>query len=259
MKNHSSGYTLLEVLVAVVCVLTISSLVLSSRDLNRRSANTAKCLNNLRQINIGLQIHADTNDSSLPQLQNGWPGTSREVVSCWSALLITSEMIPSVELFDCPELSPKSSPFLSLGRNSDQADPDWKSVEYGINAIHLATSLRPSGGGGDLDVSMTALQTPASLDQIRTPGETIALVDAVNSLYLTKTGIERGFYSSSDTFLTRSSYGQASPRHVGDAVNVAWLDGHVTSKLASNPSNPYSPDALTDGLKEFGNNFWDRD
>ena len=258
MKTQSSGYTLVEIIVAIACVFVFSLMLVSSHELNQSSAKSTQCLNNLKQINVGLHLYAVENDGSMPQLQVGWPGTQREVVSYWPAKLNASGAIPDVKLFDCPALTPKSSPYLRLGRNSEPADADWTTIEYGINSIHLATSMRPREKAGDLDVSMKGLQTAALFDQIRTPSKTISFADAVNSFHLAETGIELGYFSVSDTYIPRSRSGQAQARHGGNLVNFAWLDGHAESKSVPDGANPYSPDVLTDGLNAFHDNYWDR-
>lgn len=258
MNKPSLAFTLIELLVAVSCLSLFVALFFTTHEYRLESANSAKCINNLRQVGIGFSIYANANDGDAPQLQAGWPGTNKPVTAYWPATLVKNETIPDVSLFDCPTLYQGEGGYLSLGPASDLDHPDWKTIEYGINAIHLATSMRPLSHKGDLDLSFAAMQTPAAMQEIVNPSEMIAFADSVNSKNLERNGNEAGFYSVFDSKLPGSSFGQARARHLANTVNVMWLDGHSSSVETLTSPNPYAPNALTDGLEQFNDNYWDR-
>jgi len=60
-----SAFTVIELLVVVAIIATLAALLLPSLSAARNKARQPTCLNNLKQINFGVEMYADDHDNVL--------------------------------------------------------------------------------------------------------------------------------------------------------------------------------------------------
>jgi len=60
------GFTLIEILVVIAIIAILAALLLPALSASKAKAHTAGCLNNLKQLAIGVQMYTADNDGRLP-------------------------------------------------------------------------------------------------------------------------------------------------------------------------------------------------
>jgi prepilin-type N-terminal cleavage/methylation domain-containing protein len=94
-----NGFTLIEILTTIVIIAVLSAIAVPVSLSIREKSRQAKCLSNLRQIGVGLQMYLGDNGDVLPVLALGRSSkTSKEPV----LETVLAGYIDSEEVFHCP-------------------------------------------------------------------------------------------------------------------------------------------------------------
>ena len=107
VKNVRAAFTLIELLVVIAVIAILAALLLPVLSSAKAKAQRTGCLNNLKQISIGIRLYADDHDDILPGIviTNGmpWPMQWRffkELTKSYDGL--NGESSPQDKLFACP-------------------------------------------------------------------------------------------------------------------------------------------------------------
>jgi prepilin-type N-terminal cleavage/methylation domain-containing protein len=97
--NTGKGFTLLELLLVVTVIAMVAALLLPALSSAKSKARRSVCLNNLRQLNLGVRMFADNSNDTIPApiKDNGPP-------NCFTvyAKLAANDLGENAALFACP-------------------------------------------------------------------------------------------------------------------------------------------------------------
>jgi prepilin-type N-terminal cleavage/methylation domain-containing protein/prepilin-type processing-associated H-X9-DG protein len=201
-RLRPAGFTLVEMLIVIAIIAVLVAIMFPLARGMRERAQSAKCVQNLRQIGIGLHAYTSGNNGRFPDgaADVSWaPGitTSR----CWydaAAENMGREYIPYhkgdplPEAFGCPAGHGKAY------------EPKWPYTgDYAAN-LYL-------GHPNHKVTTMAAVKNPASTPYVQDT--------------MMQNNFGGGIYSSGFPKTSNTAF---ADRHRGSG-NILWVDGHVSS------------------------------
>jgi prepilin-type N-terminal cleavage/methylation domain-containing protein len=104
-KNQKRAFTLVELLVVIAIIAILAALLFPVLSAAKAKAQRTACMNNLRQINLGLRMYCDDSNDSTPKTEN-----AKFATQSWSSYRklmgnyvgVNGEPSPQNKLFACP-------------------------------------------------------------------------------------------------------------------------------------------------------------
>ncbi len=243
VPNH--GFTLVELLVVVAMIVILASLLMPAFAKAKARAQGMKCLNNLRQWGLALNVYLGESDDLLPRDGTDSRGAyavdtgaragagspndpfawfnvlptgvgELPLSNYWSKVVYPREELPfpgGVGTFwHCP--SARSTP----------KDPFLRDGFFGFFSLSMNADLKLLSGS-HVDGGVSAFEYPAMprLSALPNPGATVVLTDVAFSPTLERYTPEperNGIFPAA-----RSS--QFSQRHSSRGANIVFVDGHA--------------------------------
>ena len=225
MKHSSRCFTLIELLVVIAIIAILAGMLLPALNRARDKAHATNCLNQLKQLGLGIQQYADSCDDYLPPLS-----ASGATEKYWTQYLLgvslasydtnTRGVFISPSWLRCPSFRSGES---RLG------DPSrWMVAQphYGMNYF-----LHPYP------------YAPLKIGRIARPAKLIMLAD----VFRYEAGypqLPMGYYRWKINADTSGGWGVVAGRHAGTA-QYNCVDGHAEAAKVDNFYHPYQSAAFS--------------
>ncbi len=234
---YCGGFTLIELLVVIAIIAILAALLLPGLAAAKESGRTTRCLNNLRQLGLGVTLYASDN-GAFPIYTFDLTGETVAYPFWHQQIRPYTQNDWTNDLYRCP-----SYQGLTLSA-TDSGDPLGS---YGYNANGVQFALSSLGLGGHLsDPNDTTSIVPIRESAVVAPAEMVALGDAnlmwllpgiLNLLYNVHGPVSYTGYGRLDISswlrVHNSGFGglvgidQATQRRHRGSFNVNYVDGHV--------------------------------
>ena len=219
LLQQATGFTLLELLVVSAVLALLAALLLPVLAKARDQAQTARCMSNLRQLGVALNLYA--------QDANAYPlATANGITGAWQPALRT--VVPGL-IFSCPAQIIPSTNFIRIF--------NWTggkiSPFYGYNVFGAAYQGSPPynpGLGGDVNLS-TASRTPTPANRVVVPAQMITMGDSPTFIDVIfgvqrQTNIPNQIYLAFPYVVSQFNYPGVGNWH-GSNANLLFDDEHV--------------------------------
>ena len=162
--NQVRAFTLVEMLVVIATIAILAAILLPVLSGAQARAQRTTCLNNLKQINLGIRLYADENSDVLPNLGNLTWVAYREAIKGYAGLDGSSSS--NDRIFTCPADTfyvtiTNLSVVVPYGRHV-QSFFDYSS--YAFNCMNLVTNysefILPEGLPGIGGEKVSSIKNP---------------------------------------------------------------------------------------------------
>jgi prepilin-type N-terminal cleavage/methylation domain-containing protein/prepilin-type processing-associated H-X9-DG protein len=192
-SNHrpASAFTLLELLVVIAIIAILASLLLPVLSAAKKRAAQAACINDLKQLGLGMQMYVDDNRDTFPGMASQhsgfqasdwiWWRTSDTAHPVSQSPIVLTLANASSKLFRCPLDTDDSARIAQ----ADGVNGPYL-YSYSLTSYEPTTTVDANGNSRDVNPGMSSNfangeNLPFSMAAVRNPGSKIMLAEEVAS------------------------------------------------------------------------------
>ena len=215
MKNLKSGicrtpagnFTLIELLVVIAIIAILAGMLLPALNRAKQAAQKTSCINNIKSINLGIQMYADDYNDYLPGSQ---ASNYNDIDNMWFGLV--NRYIKNTKVFT--ECRYRTRPLPQIHKQDDY----WyyTRVSYGCNENILSCKFVGAS---------TWPNKATKRREVYNPAQKVLMADSRSGFYSDSTKEFQGFVIE-DAFGSSTTY-FADFRH-GSKAHTLAADGHLT-------------------------------
>lgn len=201
LPRPSRGFTLVELLAAILIICVLIGLAAPALNNAVRKARSASCQSNLRQLWLATQLFTQDSNGYMPDI--GW----------WAQEILpyAGSERPYRDIFWCPAATRQECPVMAGRTLSVYKNNELIPIGYGINANF------PSNNGQYAYGNYGTRSPERRMNNIPTPSRVVLYLDQAG-------GYANLFYNTQDRFSTRHAP-SSDPSKMG--LNAVFVDGHV--------------------------------
>jgi prepilin-type N-terminal cleavage/methylation domain-containing protein/prepilin-type processing-associated H-X9-DG protein len=242
------GFTLIELLVVIAIIGILAALLMPVLSSAKKKAAQAACLNNLKQLGLGMKLYVDDNHGTFPGIASR---LYRFQPSDWIYWRTNSAVYPSFEQSPILTALPAKRPSLRCPLDKDLGFRESQNYKDGDGPYLFSYSL--NGSGLDADRRNRGMSSIVSVDPsgvtqlfrfkesaVNNPSQKIMLAEEPGAP-------RRGDSPDEASFIVDGrwwpSHDPLTTRH-GSKGNATFADGHVsaeTPEFGAEPSH-WSPE-----------------
>lgn len=212
-RKRKVTFTLLELLLVIAIIAILSSMILPVLKNLRNKSKAIVCINNQKQVYLGIASYANDNQNYRPPISTGSGGVF------WGRILIDDKYLPEVKS-GSPTilLCPSATPNLVLDSFKNQMNRS-----YGMN--------RESPYSGPNTISEISVFAPYKIDKSKCISQDILISDSLS--------LESGLGQFEQwRFFYKTDSGTKYLLHFrhDSKVNASFYDGHISSFTAKSLS-----------------------
>jgi prepilin-type N-terminal cleavage/methylation domain-containing protein/prepilin-type processing-associated H-X9-DG protein len=227
-----NAFTLIELLVVIAIIAILASLLLPALAAAKERGKTIQCLNNMRNLGLGLRMYVDDNDGYFPL---------RSYKPCWTGRM--SNEIANPKILVCPTDGP--DPPFSLG--ATDSDPtrwplDGVPRSYIINGWNDYVQLNhPTNAYKYYKTGYSPIAIPENA--VKYPSATVAFGEKLNDnghFYMDYEGYDDA------TILEQNRHNNSLKSKEGGGANYIYCDGSAHFLKFGRSFTPINLWAVTD-------------